>query len=211
MERHEQPIIRNLIYFWHGWEFHDSESVCKKVVGFRGSGPCTLLRNVQNSCPLHRPLFARRTKKLWRDLNGHVCGFLGKSPEPPRSRRAILFGALLTAVSPLFAASGRVKFRVIDPVGDPVPKAAIAVLDREDKDVQSIETDESGEGVLTGLPLGDSRFGVTSPGFEKRLLTLTLHNGKEVKVEVHISVPIIGTVIEVKPKPPRKRHGWLQY
>lgn len=64
---------------------------------------------------------------------------------------------------------------------------------------------------MAGLPLGDSRFAVTSPGFEKRRLTLTFHNGKEVKVEVHISVPIIGTTIEVKPKPPRKRHGWLQY
>lgn len=100
---------------------------------------------------------------------------------------------------------------MLDPAGDPVPKASIAVLDGEDKAVQSVESDESGEAIMTGLPLGDSRFAVTSPGFEKRRLTLTFHNGKEVKVEVHISVSIIGTVIEVKPKPPRKRHGWLQY
>jgi len=32
-----------------------------------------------------------------------------------------------------------------------------------------------------------------------------------VKVEVYLKLPIIGTVVEVKPKPPRKRHGWLQY
>ena len=97
-----------------------------------------------------------------------------------------MIGALLTGVSPLFAASGRAKFRVIDQAGDPVPKASIAVLDSEEKTVQCGESDEAGEAILTGLPLGDSLFAVTSPGFVKRRLTLTFHNGKEVKVEVHL-------------------------
>jgi hypothetical protein len=123
----------------------------------------------------------------------------------------ILVGALLTAVSPLFAASGRVKFRVVDLSEDSVAKTSIAVLNGEDKPVQSVETDQSGEAVVTGLPLGDSRFAVTSPGFESRELTLALHNRKEVKVEVHLRIPDIGTVVEVKPKRPRTRGGWLQY
>jgi len=166
------------------------------------------------TCSTHVHLISdyspKEWKKLWGDSNGHVCGYIGDSPAP-RSRRAILVGTLLTAVSPLFAASGRVRFRVIDPLGDPVPKASIAVLDSEGKDVQSAESDDSGEAILNELPLGDLRFAVTSAGFEKRQLTLTFHNGKEVKVEVHLWLPIIGTVVEVKPKPPRKRHGWLQY
>ena len=120
-------------------------------------------------------------------------------------------GALLTAVSPLFAASGRVKFRAVDLSEDSVAKTSIAVLNGEDKPVQSVETDQSGEAVVTGLPLGDSRFAVTSPGFESRELTLALHNRKEVKVEVHLRIPDIGTVVEVKPKRPRTRGGWLQY
>ena len=66
-------------------------------------------------------------RKLWADSNGHVYGFLGDSYVPQRSRRAILVVALLTTVSPLFAASGRVKFRVIDPASDLVPKASIAL------------------------------------------------------------------------------------
>lgn len=92
--------------------------------------------------------------------------------------------------------------------GDPIPKASIAVFDREDKTDQCVESDESGEAVMTGLPLGDSRFAVTSPGFVKRQLKLTFHNGKEVKIEVHLRVAIVGTIIEVKP---RKHNGWLQY
>ncbi len=89
-----------------------------------------------------------------------MCGFLcGESPTPPRSRRAILVGALLTAVSPLFAASGRVRFRVIDLNGDPLPKTNIELLDPDNKTVQSVETDDSGQAVLIGIPLGDSRFG----------------------------------------------------
>jgi len=107
-------------------------------------------------------------KKIWGESNGHVCGFLGDSPGPRRNRRTIVVGALLAAVSPLFAASGRVKFRVIDRAGDPVPGASIAVLNSEGRVVQCSESDESGEATLTGLPLGDSRFAVTSPGFERR-------------------------------------------
>jgi hypothetical protein len=150
--------------------------------------------------------------RLWQESNGRVCGFLcGESPAPPRSRRAILVGTLLTAVSPLFAATGRIRFRVIDPAGDLVPKASVTLLDSEDKTIQCVEADQFGEAILTGLPLGDSRFTVTSPGFAKRQLTLTFHGEKEVKVEVHISVLITGTIVEVEPKPPRKRHGWLQY
>jgi hypothetical protein len=150
-------------------------------------------------------------KKLWADSNGHVCGFLGDSHAPQRSRRAILVAALLSTVSPLFAASGRVKFRVIDPAGDPVPKASIALLDTEDKVVHGVESDQFGEAILTGLPLGDSRFAITSAGFVRRQLTLTFHGGKEVRAEVHLWLPIIGTVVEVKAKHPRKLHGWLQY
>ena len=150
-------------------------------------------------------------KRLWREWNGRVCGFLGEAPAPPWNRRAILVGALLTAVSTLFAAAGRVRFRVIDLAGDPVPKASVTLLDSEDKTIRCVETNQLGEAALTGLPLGNSRFAVTSPGFVKRKLALTFHSEKEVKVEVHISVPITGTIIEVKPKPPRKRHGWWQY
>jgi hypothetical protein len=150
-------------------------------------------------------------KKLWADSNGHVCGFLGDPPASKRSRRAILVGALLTAVSPLLAASGRVRFRVIDPAGAPVARASIALLDREEKAVRCVESGESGEATLTGLPLGDSRFAVTSPGFAERQLRLTFHNGKEVRAEVHLWVPIMGAVTELKARPPRQVHGWLQY
>jgi hypothetical protein len=73
------------------------------------------------TCKTHVHLIADYSpiewKKVWADSNGHVCGFLGDSLVPQRGRRAILVGALLTTVSPLFAASGRVKFRVIDPAG----------------------------------------------------------------------------------------------
>jgi hypothetical protein len=150
--------------------------------------------------------------RLWRESNGQVCGFLsGGSTAPPRSRRAILIGALLTVASPLFAASGRVRFRVINLNGDPLPKTNIELLDRDNKTVQSVETDDSGQAVLIGTPLGDSRFGLEDPGLQKRQLTLTFRNDKEVKVEVHLWPPIVGTIISVKPKPPRKRDGWLVY
>ncbi len=181
----------------------------KKWLDLEGDGRARFC----NTCNTHVHAIADYSpdqwNRLWQESGGHVCGFLGgESTAPRRSRRAILVGALLTAVSPLFAASGRVRFRVIDLAGTPVPKASIAVLDSQDKTVQCVESDEAGEAILTGLPLGDSQFTVTSPGFVKRRLTLTFHNRKEVKVEVHLRVSIVGTVVEVKP---RKRAGWLLY
>jgi hypothetical protein len=104
--------------------------------------------------------------KLWQESDGRVCGFLGcETVTTPRSRRAILVGALLTAVAPLWAASGRVRFRVINPsLGTPVQGASISLMDSSDQAVRTRETDEAGELLWADLPLGDAVFLVRPSG-----------------------------------------------
>src|SRR6476646_844541 len=72
--------------------------------------------------------------QIWRDSNGHVCGFLsGESLPEPRSRRAVLVGALLTTVS---------------------PSAEASLVGADGKPSRTVQANRSGEIVLTDLPFG---------------------------------------------------------
>src|SRR5579862_1965377 len=75
--------------------------------------------------------------QIWRNSCGQVCAFLsGESVPVPRSRRAILAGALLTAISPLMAQAGRVRIRVIDKNGGAIPTAMASLLDAGGKTIR---------------------------------------------------------------------------
>lgn len=149
--------------------------------------------------------------QLWRESNGQVCGLLSsESAAHPRSRRAILVGALLTAVSPLFGASGRIRFRVIDPTGEAAGGASIALMNSSDKPVRTHETDKTGELLWNDLPLGNSVFVAGLPGLRNIRMTITIHNSKEIKVEVDLQAPLVGEVTYAG-RNPHKRHGWLVY
>ena len=135
--------------------------------------------------------------RIWNESGGHVCGYLeGESPEPPRSRRAVLVGALLTAISPLMAQNGRVRIRVTDRAGAPVPSAKVALLDSNGFVLRTLEANDSGEIVWTGLPMGDNQFELEVP-FNARRLTATLHNGDEKVIETVVNLGIMGEVVRV--------------
>jgi hypothetical protein len=117
-----------------------------------------------------------------------------------------LAGALLTAISPLLAQSGRVRFRVTDPVGAPVPDADISLVDKDEKVLLTEHTDSAGTAVFTGVPMGVAQFIVASPGFNSTPVTVTISNGKEVKVWATLTVG--GGVGEIVVLPRRKVKGW---
>jgi hypothetical protein len=146
--------------------------------------------------------------RLWHESNGHVCGFLGSSP-PVLSRRTILFGAILTLVSPLFAANGRVRFRVKDPIGGLVKDADVWLADTHYQPLRTLTTDQSGEVLFTNLPLGDLRFVVRATGFRLKYMTIPIHNYKELKIEATIEVGGVGQTIYSEKH--SKYKGWLQY
>lgn len=146
--------------------------------------------------------------QVWRESDGHVCGLLsGESPPEPRSRRGLLVGALLTAISPLMAQTGRVRIRVIDANGAMVVTAEASLLGSDKKPKRTVRANEVGEIAWTDLPLGNCQFTVMAPGFKARSLPVTLRNGDEVKIEVSLEVGAVGEVvmIETTPTPESKR------
>jgi Carboxypeptidase regulatory-like domain len=141
-------------------------------------------------------------RELWTLNDGHVCGLLcGESPTPQRSRRAILVGALLTAVAPLWGQVGGVRMRVIDRTGAVIAGAEVSLLGANNQPIRTSSTDASGEVIWTGLSLGDNRVLVTATGFSRRTVTVTIHVGNEQKVgsplEIALDVGYMGGAVTV--------------
>ncbi|HSR09521.1 MAG TPA: carboxypeptidase-like regulatory domain-containing protein [Bryobacteraceae bacterium] len=138
--------------------------------------------------------------------SGRVCGFLaGESLPEPRSRRAILIGAFLTAISPLMAQPGRVRIRVTDASGAVIPGAVASLLGEDGKPTRTAYANEAGEIEFSDLPMGNSRFVVQRPGFKNLPLTVTLRNTDEVKVQAQLEGAFfVGEIVTRRPK----RHWW---
>jgi hypothetical protein len=138
--------------------------------------------------------------KLWQQSNGMVCGFLAsETVTTPRSRRAILLGALLTAAAPLWAQIGRVRIRVTDPTGAVITAAEASLLGPNNKSILTLSANDNGEILWTDLPLGESRFEVHVPGFKLHQMTAIIRNGDEQKIEARLEVGTTGTVVYVDP------------
>jgi hypothetical protein len=139
-------------------------------------------------------------KQVEQEATGRVCILLcGETLAAPRSRRAVLIGALLTAVAPLWGQTGRVRIRVTDPSEAAVPMAQVSLLHADDKPTRTVAANDSGEVLWTDLPSGDAHFLVIVPGFNSRKLTVTIRNGDEQTVEARLELGFIGTRVEVEP------------
>jgi hypothetical protein len=138
--------------------------------------------------------------QIWCESDGYVCGLLaGESPAQPRSRRAILLGAQLTAISPLMAQTGRVRIRVTDRTGSAITTAEASLLGGDGKPVRTADANDAGEIAFTALPLGDSRFAVIAQGFSMRPVTVTVRNGDELKIEAILDVGTVGGAATIEP------------
>ncbi len=145
---------------------------------------------------------------LWSESGGYMCVMIAAAaPEPMRTRREILVGALLTAISPLFAQSNRLRIRVTDITGAAVPNAAVTIEKTEIK----ATTDGSGEAILNGLPLGDSQVSIAVPGFMTFRQTITVRSSEEQKLEATLQVGgMMGEVVTVvKGEGPEYTAGYM--
>lgn len=108
-------------------------------------------------------------------------------------------GALLTAISPLMAQTGRVRIRVTDRTGLVITTAEASLLGGDGKPVRTAEANDAGEIAFTDLPLGDSRIAVIAPGFSMRPVTVTVRDGDELKIEVTLDVGTVGGAAMIEP------------
>lgn len=138
-------------------------------------------------------------QRVWHESNGQVCGLLTEPPAVEhRSRRAVLFGALLTVVSPLLAAAGRVRIRVVYAPGHPISDASVSLNERDGKPILTRHADANGVVVFSDLPMGDSQFEASCQGFASSTITVTIVGSEEVTRDVILKVGTVGTVIAVQ-------------
>jgi len=64
-------------------------------------------------------------------------------------------------------------------------------------EASAVRANEVGEILLTGLPMGNVKVMVHAQGFNLRLVTVTVRDSEETKVEVTLEVGTVGTAIEV--------------
>ena len=140
-------------------------------------------------------LSPEQVETLKQESAGHLCGYLvGEPLIQPRSRRAVLIGAMLTAISPLMAQSGRLRIRVMDERGGLIPNAEVSLLGKDQMPVLTKRANDGGEVVFTELPIGDSRVSVNVSGFNTLLLTVTVRGVEQATVDARLRVGTTGSV-----------------
>ena len=166
--------------------------------------------------------------------SGRVCGYLSGEPTvQPRTRRAIIVGAMLTAISPLMAQTGRLRIRVTDATGAALAgMAEVSLLSNDGTATSRARTNEIGEVRFEDLPIGDIRILVTCEGFISLSLTRTLLNTDEstLVVPLKVGAAIMGGAVSAdapfaailsRPReetihpptstPPKKRRRWWPF
>jgi hypothetical protein len=176
---------------------------------------CTLVHNIE-------AYSEAEWERLWRASGGKVCGMRGgESPREVRSRRSVLAGVLLTAISPLMAQDRRLVLVALDPAGAVVAGVKVELLDKDGKILRANQTNQVGEVVWTDLPIGDSTFRFSINGFKSKSVNVMLIGVGEKRVEVKLDVsaeveggavteehPIVGEFLGPK-KQPKKR--WWKF
>lgn len=134
---------------------------------------------------------------------GRVCAYSeGEGAEAPRSRRAVVAGALLTTISPLLAQTGRLRVTVVDLTGAAVGQAEVALVGANGTE-RMAKADEAGVAVFADLPLGDCQVRVSRPGFVLWRGNATV-GGAEARVDARLAVGKIDTGVWVTTEPRRK-------
>ena len=84
---------------------------------------------------------------------------------PNPCRRAVLAAVLMTLISPLIAQERRLILAAQDPAGAVIPGVTVELLDRNDKVVRRVRTNDRGEALWADLGTGDWGFRLkdTSP------------------------------------------------
>ncbi|MBI2685542.1 MAG: carboxypeptidase regulatory-like domain-containing protein [Acidobacteria bacterium] len=95
---------------------------------------------------------------------GNICAYWeGETPSTLRSRRAIVAGALLTAIAPLFADNGTLLVTTTDVTGGQIAGATVTLSRADGKESTGV-TNRAGVAEFAGLPLGDYAVRVSMAG-----------------------------------------------
>ncbi len=120
------------------------------------------------------------------ELAGRCVYLGGETQAAASSRRMVVAGAVLTAISPLLAQDGRIRVEVTDASGAAVGAAEVASGEWRAK------ADKEGVAMITGLRVGRHTVTVSSPGFKRWTGALNVTNGGEQRLEARLEVGSVG-------------------
>lgn len=170
----------------------------KRWTDLSGDGPKRFCDTCQTHVHAIEQYSPEEWDKIWRESSGHVCGYIAaETPVEHRSRRAVLVGALLTAVSPLFAQTGRIRIRVLDSTDTPIKGARVSIVGAGGEPIQTASTGGDGFASLADLPIGDCRIRVECSGFATWQKTIVVLNRDEVRVGAVLAIASLGTTVEI--------------
>jgi hypothetical protein len=114
------------------------------------------------------------------------------------NRRAVLAGALLLCITQLSAQTDEVRLRITDSRGSVIQTAKATLLGAGNRVICTALASDVGEIVFTGLPLGDSHFIVTAPGFGVFPLWAAVRSSNGENIQVKLDVAPIEDVRDVE-------------
>ena len=166
-------------------------------------------RRFCQACGTHVHAIGGYSDEQWRALAaaGPVCAYSeGETAAAPRSRRAVVAGALLTTIAPLLAQSGTLRVRVADASGAVVAGSTVTVACAGSKEM-TVTTNTEGVAVLPGLPAGTSQIRISQPGFKLWRGEVTLVPGQKQELSATLALGAIEMGVFVGE--PRRR--WLRW
>ena len=145
--------------------------------------------------------------QIKRQAGGKLCGKEAR-PASKASRRGVLFGLLLSLVSPLRGQSGKIRFRLLDPNDAVIAHSAMVTrIAADGKDLQAKTTSETGEVSFEGLAPGLTQFRFTAPGFLSLTRSFPVRDEDTAVHQVTLTVDktcCVGVVIIPKESPLRR-------
>lgn len=82
-------------------------------------------------------------------------------------------------------------------------------MGKDEKPLLTERANTAGEIIFTGLPLGDSRITVTSPGFKNLPVIVTVSNADELKVNAKLEVGSVVMGIFLEPAHKKRKRWWI--
>ncbi len=167
-------------------------------------------RRFCETCGTHVHAVGGYSVEQWQALvaSGPVCAYSeGETTAAPRSRRAVVAGALLTTIAPLLAQSGSLRVRVVDASGAVIPGSTVTLAGAGSEE-RTATTNSEGVAVLSELPAGTAQIRISQNGFKLWRGEVTLLPGQTQESSVTLQVGAIemGVFVGV---PRRKWLRWL--
>lgn len=175
-------------------------SICARI--YRRQDGTILTQDCPVGLAAVRRRFARIAGAAFSALLSVTSNALGQHPRGTEQQSA------LVQIGGESQGDGSIAGEVSDPVGAPVAKATVTLMNQSSWKEYHTVTDDAGQYRLASLPKGGYTVRIESPGFTVfRRENLIISSQREVRADTTLPVGLMGEVVLVKPR--SRLFGWL--